>query len=815
MRFLSYIGLVITPLVPMHLLKAFYLTLIGCLYFQVGYAQDQFNKDSLDQLIAQEPIDSIKLKHIIAAIESLEFSAINELEEYFNRGIKSSDQKVTTSSQMELYLQTGKRAFNLGEYHYAKLKYDKLEQLAIRAESLKYQANANLYNSILLNQEKKPKIALELLRETLDLLTGTNEYTLTATILTKMSNIERVLGNPKVALSLLRQSEEFFKKSEDLPNYLESLNVKGRIYRSLGEYDSARTTYSKVVDLAIEGEQDASLSRGYNNLGNIDQLTGNIEGALGYYMKSLEIKERMGNKKGIALALHNIAGIKFNLNLYKESIEYYKKSKTLSEEIKYTRITQLNELKIGNSFNELDHLDSALIYHNRALNIAKESQDQNGIALCYINLSEDYSKLNDFNKALDYLKDALNISYSTKNLSYQGAALSYIATAYLNAKEFASKNPDAAQIDITLNNNEIENYLLEAKRIADDLNNFENKETSLEGLNYLYTETNNYKANTLILKEHLSLKDSIFTKERTKAIADWETKYETAEKEKEIVLLEAAKKASSARIRFWSAISILLLAILGIGSYLYAQLQKTRKKLVLQNDELTELNQVKDKFFGIIAHDIRSPIVALENVDEQMNYYLKKENTEKLSKLGVRVGNTAKHLNSLLDNLLNWALVQTKGIPYHPEQLDVAEAWHETTQLLKANADTKGIQFRSAISPELTVFADSPSFNTILRNLTSNALKYSNADSTILFSAMRENGQTSFKVKDEGIGMSLEKVKSLFTLEKKSQKGTAGERGTGLGLILCKDLVELNKGTISVESVEGKGSIFGFSIPEV
>mgnify|MGYP000350429127 CR=1 FL=1 len=592
------------------------------------------------------------------------------------------------------------------------------------------------------------------------------------------------------------------------------MNSKGRICRSIGEYDSARVSYAKAIKIAKIEKEDGGLSRAYNNLGNIEQLTGNIEQALSYYVKSLEIKERMGNKRGIALAHHNIGSIKANLERGDEAIINYRKSNILAKAIGYSKLLHLNELKIGNIHHDTHQLDSALIYHKRSLKIAEQANDKRGIALCYINLGEDYAGLKEYNAAFRYFTDALNIAKETNNVSYQGAALSSIATTYLDAKKDELADGNSNLESIGLSNLQIEDYLLEAKKIADDIGNFENTEIALEGLNRLYTTTEKYKQKSEVLDEHLALKDSIFSKERTKAIADWETKYETAEKEKEITVLEASEEKSAAQIRLWSAISILLLSIIGIGSYLFVQLQNVRKKLTAQNKELNELNQTKDRFFGIIAHDIRSPIVALESVDEQMDYYIEKGYTKKLTQLGGLVGKTARHLNSLLDNLLNWALVQTKSMPYHPEMIDVSVAWQETVELMHANAQVKHIELVSEIPDDLQIYADLPSFSTILRNLTSNALKFSKANTAIIFKATKEKNHVNLEITDQGVGMQKELVAKLFSLEKKSKKGTAGEKGTGLGLILCKDLVELNKGKISVKSTEGKGSTFSFTIPD-
>lgn len=788
------------------------LKIATCVLLLSTAIQAQINQDSLLLLIQNESVDTSKLNHLIAAIKSFDFESKDEIESYFKMGLKLTKSINEPTRTMDLYDRTGRSLLEINEKESAAEKFVQLQSLAIEHKHIRYQAQSIFNQALILAKERKPEEEIKLLQEALGILKGSDEYALQASILSKMAIAEKGMGRPKVALKLLDSAEALYDRQTDVPNYLEALNARGRIYRSIGKYDSARLTYAKVIKIAQAEKEDGSLARAYNNLGNIEQLTGNVEGALAQYVKSLEIKERIGNKRGIALAHYNIGTIKAGMKSYPASIANFRKSKKLAKEIEYTKVVQLSELKIGNSYNEMSQIDSALIYHHSALQIAEDSKDKKGIALTYLNLGTDYVTLKDFGQAFKYLTGALDIARETGNVAYEGGALSYIATAYLDAKKMAAGDSSFQLESLELSDKQIEEYLLEANKIANDVDNFEVKEASLEGLNYLYTKTNNYKANAAILKEHLILKDSMFSKERADAIADWETKYETAEKEKEITKLEAAKEKSAARIRLWSVISLLLFSIIGIGSYLFIQLQKVRKKLLVQNDQLTELNQTKDRFFGIIAHDIRSPIVALESVDEQMDYFLKKEDTHKLTELGSLVGKTARHLNSLLDNLLNWALVQTNSIPYHPESINVSQAWRDTTHLFEANAQVKNIKFVAEIDSDLEVYADTASFNTILRNLTSNALKFSEQDSTVTFSAVKSNDLTIFKVKDEGIGMSKEKISKLFTLEKKSQKGTAGEKGTGLGLILCKDLVELNKGNIFVESTEGKGSTFSFTM---
>ena len=289
-----------------------------------------------------------------------------------------------------------------------------------------------------------------------------------------------------------------------------------------------------------------------------------------------------------------------------------------------------------------------------------------------------------------------------------------------------------------------------------------------------------------------------------------------------VVVLENKRKQAELEADLLASQNRLYLVLAGalgfillFGSYLFYQLQKTKKQLEDQNLQLQQLNATKDKFFGIIAHDIRSPIVALDGVGEQMAYYLEKNKPEKLQRLAGRVDKTAKRLSALLDNLLNWALLQQGVIPYHPKSLNVHQVANNVMEMFKINAELKGIALVTQVPTNLTAFADESAMHTILRNLVSNAIKFTPSGGTVTLSTDVKNDKVFININDTGTGIAAEKLSKLFSLEKKSAKGTAGERGTGLGLTLVKELAELNKGTIRVISELGKGSEFVVSLPLV
>jgi signal transduction histidine kinase len=169
----------------------------------------------------------------------------------------------------------------------------------------------------------------------------------------------------------------------------------------------------------------------------------------------------------------------------------------------------------------------------------------------------------------------------------------------------------------------------------------------------------------------------------------------------------------------------------------------------------------------------------------------------------------------LLDNLLNWALSQTGGFPYKPKNLNLADQVETAMEVHQSSGSMKNIKLLNRLHPDLTLFADESALSTVLRNLLANAIKFSHPNSTVTISAKSNDEFAEITISDTGTGMTEKQVSTLFSLDKKSTTGTSGEKGTGLGLILCKELVELNKGTLRIESIEGEGTHCHFTIPVV
>ena len=248
----------------------------------------------------------------------------------------------------------------------------------------------------------------------------------------------------------------------------------------------------------------------------------------------------------------------------------------------------------------------------------------------------------------------------------------------------------------------------------------------------------------------------------------------------------------------------------------FTQRKQLEEEKKLQNEELQKTVAEKDKFFSIIAHDLRSPFNGFLGLTHLMADELASLTIADIQQIAVSLRNSATNLFRLLENLLEWARMQQGLLPFNKDNVKLLPIIRECLEMLKETANNKGINITSDIPNNLEIFADSNMLQTVIRNLVSNALKFTSNGGKIFILAKRNADKSvEISVRDTGIGMSPEMVDHLFSLDVQSTRaGTEGEPSTGLGLLLCKEFVEKHEGKLWVESEEGKGSIFYFSIPE-
>jgi len=257
------------------------------------------------------------------------------------------------------------------------------------------------------------------------------------------------------------------------------------------------------------------------------------------------------------------------------------------------------------------------------------------------------------------------------------------------------------------------------------------------------------------------------------------------------------------------------------GNKIYAtarditQRKKNEQKIQLQNQELEKLNATKDKFFSIIAHDLKSPFNSILGFSEILSEEAHKHNINSVIKFAGVINSAAKHSYQLLENLLKWARMQQGRIPFEPQTLLLNRLVGSEINGLKISAENKNIQISNRLDEEIILFADENMLSSVVRNLISNAIKFTPKNGEITITAKQTDGQVIISVSDTGKGITTEEINNLFKIETSfSTQGTENEKGTGLGLLLCKDFIQKHKGNIAVKSMPGKGSTFTIYLPK-
>lgn len=239
-------------------------------------------------------------------------------------------------------------------------------------------------------------------------------------------------------------------------------------------------------------------------------------------------------------------------------------------------------------------------------------------------------------------------------------------------------------------------------------------------------------------------------------------------------------------------------------------------ELKLNERRLQDLNATKDKFFSIIAHDLRNPFTSLIAFSELIYKNVNKLSTEKIESLAIRMNDSSKQAFALLENLLNWSRVQTGALVPDPRVVEIERLLSENQAQAASLALAKGITIQIDSICIGRIFADKQMIDTVLRNLIANAIKFSYANSTIWLKAEDQQNHILFSVADAGVGIDQQTLSQLLEIDSNiSTRGTGEEKGTGLGLILCKEFVELSGGRIWAESEFGLGTTFYFTVPSV
>jgi signal transduction histidine kinase len=578
----------------------------------------------------------------------------------------------------------------------------------------------------------------------------------------------------------------------------------------LGYIDSDEAVnYAKQALLYAQKAKDQNnIADAYSNLGIAYEIKSDYAHALINLYEAHAIYENLKDPLKLISSYNNIGLLYIDLKNYKQGLVFYNKALQLSHLSKKNRTVSLLLNNIGDVYLQKNEQNKALNYFYKALILNKKLKDNQGISLNLTNIGICYINLKNYEKGIETINQSI-LNYDDSNNLYNTYNIFELGRVhYLMTQEQSYKNHKKENIDKSIS------YL------KNSLANFK-KYKSLKDIQdtyYFLSKANKAKENYEValdyFEKYSKIKDSIFSKDSEKKLANLEFQREIDLKDKQIEIQNLRIKSDSRKVYLLITVTSAVAILLALFLWLYISKRRNNQLLKEKNALISNINSQKDKFYSIIAHDLRGPFNGFLGLTELMAEDLDMMSTDDIKFAAVNMRSSAKNLFNLLENLLEWSRMEQNLIPFIPKEHPLKSIISESILTLHDGAYKKGITINTDIDSSKIVFADKNMFQAILRNIVLNAIKFTSKNGVIDIYAKENLTDILITVKDTGIGMCPKIVEDLFKLDVQNNRlGTEEEPSTGLGLILCKEFIEIHKGRICVESVEGKGSAFHISFP--
>ena len=647
-------------------------------------------------------------------------------------------------------------------------------------------------------------LAVKLSKQTNDLIDiGDAYYNLGDTYLNLKKRSE--------AIAALKQSALIRTSSNDSTGLGSSFNFIGYIYWIISDYDSAVYFFDKALAIRNKLPNLANRATTYNNLGTVYYNWSLYDKALDHYLRSLIIQKELVNNSGIARCLCNIGLVYTETAQSEKAIEYYRESLPYANASKQVQTIGYAYNCLGTAFSGLNK-DSALFYLKKSLEVYQSGNDTVGLALANQGIGNFYLDIKDSKNAKIYFAQMLNIALSENIPMRVARAYKGLGQAYLLENDLITAKENFEKSIVIGEKSSIKFILRDASG-------------SLAEIYDRLGQTNKAFA---ALKDYNKYKQDIEDEGMQKRLMDLKNKseYERFQRDIQEQHYQNEKQriyliATITAIFFLLAIAVMLFRMNNKRKKVNVLLQEKNiliegqsEEINLKNIELLELNEAKEKLFSIIAHDLRSPFNTLINLGTLLKEDYEILTDEEIIDYLTHLEETAIKTYELVENLLNLSASHTGRIDFNPARLEIAEVVDKIIYMSKTQAIKKEIELTNSIGKEVSAVADQSMFEIIIRNLVNNAIKYCNIGGRIEVASYQDGEKLNISVEDNGIGMDEGTKSHIFNINViRSKRGTGGEKGTGLGLGLCKEFVEKNGGKIWVESEVSKGSKFVFSLP--
>lgn len=563
-----------------------------------------------------------------------------------------------------------------------------------------------------------------------------------------------------------------------------------------------------ALNLATKMEWKKGMAIANDHIGICYWVTANPKKSISYFKNSLSNYKDLKDQAGTANSYSHLGSLHLEIKKYKQAVFYF------IEAYKIDRLTSnknqmANDLTgIGDTFFKTNNYTKAIEFYLKAKELYFRVYNSYGVGVSYINIGKAYSSKKEYSDALVNYNKALDNLNKIEGTKYDiGNAYLEMGKAYYNLamedKKIKTKNLNLSQ-----------KHLNKAIHTFTEIKTFDKiNECNLE-LYKVYKGTGNYKLALDYFEKHLKIKETFLNYENNIKLGELKTKREFELKNKEIEIQKLKIKSESRKIYLLITITITIAIVLSVLFWLYLSKRSNNKILLKKNIEISNANNQKDRFFSIIAHDLRGPFNGFLGLAELLASEIDYMDKEEIQFLAANMKSSAQNLEDLLENLLEWSSMEQGLIPFSPKENNLHQIIDECISILHATAANKEIQIQNKLTEDTNVFADNYMLNTVIRNILSNAVKFTPKGGLVTIHSNTDSKKSVFSITDSGIGMNSKMAENLFKLDVKTNRaGTEDEPSSGLGLILCKEFVEKHDGEIWVESEENKGTTFYCSFP--
>ena len=621
----------------------------------------------------------------------------------------------------------------------------------------------------------------------------------------------------KKALLFIDQTAELSQALNYEKGSAQSNYIRGLIFSNQNDGNSAVTYFEKALNSFKTLMDTIGVAKVNSKLGVIEIERGNFKKGLQNSLSAISVFEEEDLKDDLSRAYNNLATAYLNTGKLDKSLQYSKKALSIREDLGDSEGIKYSLKNLGELYALKNDYRLSIANYERMFTLLDNNKDQNLRGEAMTSIGKSYLALNDLKKAPEYLREGL--TYSRRQNNELGVLKSLNAFADLNTRNRRVKLAKT--------------QLNEANRLAKKLDNDEELLYNLKLNTELSTIRNFHQDAFYWQKQYYSLKEKL-DKEKLDALALQLDNYQASNSNTEVTpslennknLPEANKKKLSnsekqnTLLIYGLIAGLVFVTALLIFSYLRSskdtkttkELSTENKSLAQKNAQLEEVNQVKDKLFSIVSHDLKDSISSIKAfLDLLKDDGITKE---EFNNLIPELSENANNASSLLFNLLNWSKSQMQNLQPKPELFNIQEVFQIKISLIEKKVNDKGIILIDESRREF-VYADRSMLEIVIQNLITNAVKFTGKGDVITVSNQDYNGKVLICVEDTGIGISEDNQKKLFNAKKNfTTIGTGNEKGTGLGLTICKDLVELNNGRIWVESTPNIGSKFFIELPK-